>query len=189
MLNLVSDPFIRLLSVMLGHSEPEQRLGTLQQLQKLIKDELDWTLETNQGEIPSSGSLQESKPQDISQVLVAATWDEVATIAATDPLLGLRKEAMGLLLKFVPFAKPSQLQSFSKLSYTVLLTSTSSGVTVNPYPLTRLALMVLSRSCLYTSEGDVSMIPSRVWDTIQSWQMQKLEVYSHSQNEHYVRLC
>ncbi|CAM6088777.1 unnamed protein product [Calypogeia fissa] len=165
-LNLSSDPLIRLLCNMLDHSEPEQRFGALQQLRKLIRHELDWTLEIGPDEFPSSGSPQEPKLQGLSQVLVASTWEKVATTAASDPLLGLRKEAMELLLKFVPFAKLNQLQSFLKSSDAVLPTSTSSGVTINPGPLTRLALMVLSRSCLYIPEADVSLIPARVWDTI-----------------------
>ncbi|KAL2610037.1 hypothetical protein R1flu_028610 [Riccia fluitans] len=161
-------PLTELLCVMLEHSEPEQRLGALQQLGKLMKSQLD---ETSDPDTPDDVLNRHSRvsvtQEGFAHVLVASTWEKVTSTAACDPSLGLRKEALELLLKFVPFADPAALLSLLRSSDAILPSLTTSAAAISSGPLTRLALMVLSRTCLYVSASDVSIIPAKVWNSIE----------------------
>ncbi|KAG6557533.1 hypothetical protein Mapa_000807 [Marchantia paleacea] len=168
-LSSASIPLIELLCVMLEHSEPEQRLGALQQLGKLIKSDLDYISSRDMiaDDLLSRQSQENVTQKSFAHVLVASTWEKVTSTAACDPSLGLRKEALELLLKFVTLAEPTQLQSFLRSSDAVLPALTSSAASISSGPLTRLGLMVLSRSCLYSSPSYISTIPARVWNSIE----------------------
>ncbi|KAL3678453.1 hypothetical protein R1sor_021409 [Riccia sorocarpa] len=159
-------PLTELLCAMLEHTEPEQRLGALQQLGNLIKSHLDDT--SGQDGVMLKRHSQDTVVQKgFTHALVASTWEKVTSTAACDPSLALRKEALELLLKFIPFADPPALLSLLRSSDAILPPMTTSAATVNSGPLTRLALMVLSRTCLYVSASDVSIIPAKVWSSIE----------------------
>ncbi|OAE23411.1 hypothetical protein AXG93_961s1050 [Marchantia polymorpha subsp. ruderalis] len=112
-LSSASIPLIELLCVMLEHSEPEQRLGALQQLGKLIKTDLDYISSRDMiaDDFLNRQSQESVTQKSFAHVLVASTWERVTSTAACDPSLGLRKEALELLLKSCLYSSPSDIST------------------------------------------------------------------------------
>lgn len=162
-------PLVHLLCTMLGHPEPEQRAGALQQLGKFVDNEISGDRSWN-GVVLIENSRHSEKglKSDVTHVLVASTWSKVSYAAAWDPLLGLRRQALELLLKFIPLAQSPQLLSFLSAVDKILPHFSQSGRVMSSSSLGRLALSVFGKACLYSSPSDLDAIPDKVWISIKA---------------------
>ncbi|KAJ1694277.1 hypothetical protein LUZ63_010975 [Rhynchospora breviuscula] len=138
-----------LFGVMLSHPEPEQRSIALQQLRKIVN---------------SSSADTES----IVSVLASKNWNRVVETGLTDPSTQLRKCAMVLLSKCVPYMERRELQSFLHSSDTILQGASILSQTTERGHLTRLSLLLLGNACLYSPDDDLSLIPQAVWIKLES---------------------
>ncbi|RLN42521.1 uncharacterized protein C2845_PM01G48400 [Panicum miliaceum] len=158
---------IDIFCTMLSHSEPEQRSIAVQQLGRIIKStsstEADLESPTYDHNLLTSGST-------VTSLLVAHTWDIVATLALHDSSMALRNQAMALLTEYVPFVDRKHLQSFLASSNSILNgLGRLSGVIEEGY-FTRMSLLLLSRACLYSTPEDMALIPECVWQKLESMQ-------------------
>ncbi|XP_024538998.1 uncharacterized protein LOC9657804 isoform X1 [Selaginella moellendorffii] len=145
-----------LLAAMLEHPEPELRSGALQQLRELLRRN------ENVSNLDVQVASQRYSYDKFVRKLVSVTWDKVTFSAASDSLLGLRQQAMELLLKFIPMAEPHQLKTFLS-TIDSLVPGTTSLHFMRSGPYTNLALSLLARACIYASPEDVTSIPAKVW--------------------------
>lgn len=155
---------------MLGHPEPEQRHIALQQLGNLVGIDAFYGTVTEQysqicSRFVSIGS-EESVSESIISHLVSHTWDQVASLAASDSSLYLRTHALALLIAYVPYVSRQQLQS--------LLASVDNiyGIKVlhpaSEGPLLQLSLALISSACLHSPVEDVFLIPESVWRNVEA---------------------
>jgi hypothetical protein len=91
--------------------------------------------------------------------LVANTWDIITSLAACEPSMDLRREAM-LLSRFIQFFELHQLQSSFSSVYVIL--PTISFNSMRDGMLTGLALSLLSHAHLYSPIEDINIIPPSV---------------------------
>jgi len=137
---------------MLEHPEPEQRSGVLRLVEKLIEDgEGDLSSRTE-----SAGAVGGQRSP--LEFFVSAMWIPVVTTATSDASVRLRKQASDVLEKMVPYVESTHLQSLL-ISFDMIF---KSG------PLTRSGLSLLARACLYSNPSEYAIIPSRVWNSIES---------------------
>ncbi|XVE62395.1 hypothetical protein DITRI_Ditri06bG0115100 [Diplodiscus trichospermus] len=170
-------PLLNLFVTMLGHSEPEQRFIVLQHLGRLVGQDLDGGNMVQSifcSKIVSPG-LVHPVPEKILSFLVSSTWDQVAVLASSDMSLSLRTRAMALLVDYIPFADRSQLQSFLAAADSLLY---GLGQLVYPIcegPLLKLSLALITSACLYSPAEDISLIPQKVWENIETLGFSKAE--------------
>ncbi|KAH9298581.1 hypothetical protein KI387_030263, partial [Taxus chinensis] len=164
---------VELFCTMLEHSEPEQRYAALQHLGRVVEHE-------ELGRLTAS-SISGSSSPDMSVVmaakrvsqggvaskLVANTWDRIASLAACEASMTLRKDAMELLERFIPFAERAQLRTFFGSVDAILPGLGVPSYSMREGPLTVLGLSVLARACLYSEAEDIDMIPPSVWDNLE----------------------
>lgn len=155
---------------MLGHPEPEQRYIALQQLGNLVGiDVFDGTTAQQYSQIRSSfvsTGMEESVSESILSHLVSHTWDQVASLAASDSSLYLRTRAMALLIAYVPYASRHELQSL--LSSADCIHGTKVLHPASEGPLLQLSLALISSACLHSPVEDVFLIPESVWTNIEA---------------------
>lgn len=167
-----SAPLTELFRILLEHQEPEQRAGALQLLEKLAELEdatgssqlIHYSFEKDQRGFQCRGKLPNIQ---FIEGIVSATWDNVASLAACDPSLRIRRQAIGLLLRFVPLAQPQHLQRLLSSVDAILPSLAMSAYTMRDAPLTRMSLALFSRACLYSSMMDINMIPISVWSSLE----------------------
>ncbi|XP_023527123.1 uncharacterized protein LOC111790459 isoform X1 [Cucurbita pepo subsp. pepo] len=161
---------VDLFCTMLGHPEPEQRYIALQQLGNLVGiDAFDGIAAQQCSKICSSfvstGSGESISESTLSH-LVSHTWDQVASLAASDSSLYLKTRAMALLIAFVPYVSRQELQSLLAsadcIHGTKVLHPASEG------PLLQLSLALISSACLHSPVEDVFLIPESVWSNIEA---------------------
>lgn len=166
-----SSSLAELFCTMLEHSEPEQRGIALQHLGRVIEHEElgKFTALSISGISRANGSLgmaiKKVSQRGLASTLVANTWDRIASLAACEPSMTLRREAMELLLRFIPFAEHHQLHSFFS-SIDAILPALSSN-SMRDGPLTGIAISLLARACLYSPVEDINIIPSSVWNNLE----------------------
>uniref|UniRef100_K4A4R5 DNA-repair protein Xrcc1 N-terminal domain-containing protein n=1 Tax=Setaria italica TaxID=4555 RepID=K4A4R5_SETIT len=158
---------IDLFCTMLSHSEPEQRSIALQQLGRIINStsstEADLKSPTYDPNFLTSVST-------VTSLLVTHTWDRVAALALHDSSMLLRNHAMALLTEYVPYVDRKHLQSFLASSNSILNgLGQLSGVVEEGY-FTRMSLLLLSRACLYSTPGDIALLPECVWQKLENMQ-------------------
>lgn len=147
-----SDALIKLLGTMLEHPEPEQRAGVLRLVEKLIEDgEGNLSFRTE-----STGAV--GGQRSAVEIFVSAMWIPVVTTATSDASARLRKQASDVLIKMVPYVESTQLQSLL-MSFDMIF---KSG------PLTQSGLSLLARACLFSDPPEYAIVPSRVWNSIES---------------------
>ncbi|XP_057857616.1 uncharacterized protein LOC131066784 isoform X2 [Cryptomeria japonica] len=172
---------VDLFCTMLEHSEPEQRYIALQHLGRIVEHEELGKLTSSS--ISGSSSTHMNMVMTVKRVsqrgvvsaLVANTWDRIASLAACEPSMTLRKEAMELLERFIPFSERYQLRSFFSSVDTILPGLCMPSYSMQDGPLTVLGLSVLARACLYSEADDIDIISPSVWDN--------LELLAKSKNE------
>ncbi|KAK8589936.1 hypothetical protein V6N13_088740 [Hibiscus sabdariffa] len=171
-------PLVNLFVTMLGHPEPEQRFIVLQHLGRLVGQEVHCgkMLKSSNfyNQIVSPG-LVHSIPEKILSLLVSSTWGQVAVLASSDVSLPLRACAMALLVDFIPFVDRPQLQSFLAAADSLLY---GLGRLVYPIcegPLLKLSLALIISACLYSPAEDISLIPQKVWENIETLGFSKAE--------------
>ncbi|KAK6243647.1 hypothetical protein QUC31_010056 [Theobroma cacao] len=171
-------PLVNMFLTMLGHPEPEQRFIVLQHLGRLVGQDVDGGIMVQSSKFCSkivSPGLVPSIPEKIISLLVSSTWDQVAVLASTDVSLSLRTRAMALLVDYVPFADRHQLQSFLAAADSLLY---GLGRLVYPIcegPLLKLSLALITSACLYSPAEDISLIPQKVWENIETLGFSKAE--------------
>ncbi|KAI5080032.1 hypothetical protein GOP47_0005511 [Adiantum capillus-veneris] len=168
-------PLAQLFKVLMEHKEPEQRAGALQELEKLA--DLDKLDRESIGAVSTSNVLHQHAPllqegkfvgdADFVAAIVDAEWDVVCSLAACDSSPRIRKQAIEVLVKFVPFAQPHHLQRLLSSADTLLPGLAKESYTMIDAPITRLSLALLSRACLYSSMKEISMVPSGVWCSLE----------------------
>ncbi|MCO5576325.1 hypothetical protein L7F22_030134 [Adiantum nelumboides] len=166
----------KLFKVLMEHKEPEQRAGGLRELEKLADlKEPDTYLA---GAVSSSNVLlnqetpllQEEKvvgDANFVAAIVDTEWDSVCSLAACDPSPRIRKQAIEVLVKFVPFVQSHHRQRLLSSADTFLPGLAKESYTMIDAPVTRLSLALLSRACLYSDMKEISMVPSRVWCSLE----------------------
>ncbi|XWS58642.1 hypothetical protein CRYUN_Cryun08bG0052000 [Craigia yunnanensis] len=171
-------PLVNMFVTMLGHPEPEQRFIVLQHLARLVGQDVDGgeMLQSSMfcSKIVSPGFVH-SVPEKILSFLVSSTWDQVAVLASSDVSLSLRTRAMALLVDYIPFADRPQLQSFFAAADSLLY---GLGQLVYPIcegPLLKLSLALITNACLYSPAEDISLIPQKVWENIETLGFSKAE--------------
>uniref|UniRef100_A0A9I9CNE9 Galactose-binding domain-containing protein n=1 Tax=Cucumis melo TaxID=3656 RepID=A0A9I9CNE9_CUCME len=164
------DSLVDMFCTMLGHPEPEQRYIALQQLGNLVGiDVFDGTAAQQYSQIRSSfisTGLEESVSESVLSHLVSHTWDQVASLAASDSSLYLRTRAMALLIAYVPYASRHELQSL--LSSADCIHGTKVLHPASEGPLLQLSLALISSACLHSPIEDVFLIPESVWRNIEA---------------------
>ncbi|KAG4176144.1 hypothetical protein ERO13_A11G225700v2 [Gossypium hirsutum] len=171
-------PLVNLLVTMIDHPEPEQRFIVLQHLGRLVGQDEDGGKSTQSSNFCSkivSPGLNHSIPEKILSLLVSSTWGQVAVLASSDVSLPLRACAMALLVDFIPFVDRPQLQSFLAAADTLLY---GLGRLVYPIcegPLLKLSLALIFSACLYSPAEDISLIPQKVWENIETLGFSKAE--------------
>lgn len=172
-----SSSLVELFCTMLEHSEPEQRCIALQHLGRVVEhEELGRFTGLSISGISSTNvnvgmAVKKVSQRGLVSTLVANTWDRIASLAACDPSMTLRKEAMELLSRFIPFAEHHQLYSFFS-SIDAILPAISSN-SMRDGPLTGLALSLLAHACLYSPVEDIDIIPPSVWNNVEHLAMSK----------------
>ncbi|KAK3000070.1 hypothetical protein RJ639_023133 [Escallonia herrerae] len=173
-------PMVNLLSSMLSHPEPEQRFIALQQLGRLVGQDVDgYTAEISSvcGKKLSSVSVISSYERILSP-LVSSTWDSVVVLASSEMSLLLRTRAMALLVDYTPYAERWQLQSLLAAADSVLHGLSNLGNSTCEGSLTRLSLALIASVCLYSPAEDISLIPQNIWRCIESLGMSEKEMSS-----------
>ncbi|XP_022718696.1 uncharacterized protein LOC111276964 isoform X3 [Durio zibethinus] len=171
-------PLVDMFVTMLGHSEPEQRFIVLQHLGRLLGQDEDGGKAVQSSKFCSkivSPGLVHSIPEKILSALVSSTWDQVAVLASSDVSLTLRARAMTLLVDYIPFVERPQLQSFLAAADSLLY---GLGQLVYPIcegPLLKLSLALIISACLYSPAEDISLIPQKVWENIETLGFSKAE--------------
>ncbi|KAH1082988.1 hypothetical protein J1N35_022749 [Gossypium stocksii] len=171
-------PLVNLLVTMLGHPEPEQRFIVLRHLGRLVGQDVDGGKSMQSSNFCSkivSAGLIYSIPEKILSLLVSSTWGQIAVLASSDVSLPLRACAMALLVDFIPFVDRPQLQSFLAAADTLLY---GLGQLVYPIcegPLLKLSLALIISACLYSPAEDISLIPQKVWENIETLGFSKAE--------------
>ncbi|XP_039063492.1 uncharacterized protein LOC120208243 [Hibiscus syriacus] len=169
---------VNLYVTMLGHPEPEQQFIALQHLGRLIGQDVDGGKMLHSSnfynQIVSPGSIH-SIPEKILSLLVSSTWGQVAVLASSNASLSLRACAMALLVGFIPFVDRPQLQSFLAAADNLLY-----GLGRLVYPicegqLLKLSLALIISACLCSPADDISLIPQKVWENIETLGFSKAE--------------
>ena len=174
-LNESESSLVSLFCTLLGHPEPEQRFIALQLLGKLVGQNAHGIADLQDFSSCNNfftPGLVISIPESIITLLVSSTWDLVVVMASSDMSLHLRTCAMALLVRYIPFAKRHQLQSFMAAADSVhglgnLGQPSCEGL------LLRLSLALIAGACLYSPPEDISLIPQNVWKNIETLGLSK----------------
>eukprot|EP00252_Welwitschia_mirabilis_P024837 TRINITY_DN7527_c0_g2_i1.p1 TRINITY_DN7527_c0_g2~~TRINITY_DN7527_c0_g2_i1.p1 ORF type:complete len:1065 (-),score=225.82 TRINITY_DN7527_c0_g2_i1:248-3442(-) len=163
-------PLIDLVSKMLAHPEPELRHAAIVQLRKIIElNELGTfkcpVPEISRSEKDMMAIVKKLTEHGLASFLVYHTWDKVASLAASEPSMNMRKKAMELLYKFIPFSQRHHLQCFFSSIGTIIPSLVYFPVYDEYF--TGIALSLLARACLYCHPEDVDILPQTVWDSLE----------------------
>lgn len=172
-------PLVNLFCAMLGHPEPEQRTIALQNLGKVVGQDLSGGADLQSSllyrQLLSPGLVTSVSESTISN-LVSSTWDMVVVLASSDVSLLVKTRAMALLVDYIPFAERRLLQSFLGAADSVH----GLGMLAHPNcegPLVRLSLALIAGACLYCPDEDISLIPENVWKNIEALAMSKTGIH------------
>ncbi|OMO93100.1 Tubulin binding cofactor A [Corchorus capsularis] len=171
-------PLIDMFDTMLGHPEPEQRFIVLQHLGRLVGQDADGGIMVESSKFCSkmvSPGLVHTIPEKIISLLVSSSWDKVAIVASTDVSLPLRTRAMALLVDYIPFVDRPHLQSFLAAADSLLYGLGRLVYPVCEGPLLKLSLALITSACLYSPAEDISLIPQKVWENIETLGFSKAE--------------
>nr|XP_043623624.1 uncharacterized protein LOC122595343 [Erigeron canadensis] len=145
---------VDLLSLMMGHIEPEQRFIALKHLGNLVGAEADSEIIIDQANSCELGYI------------VSNLWDRIIVVASSDMSPLLRTRAMALLVKCVPFAERPQLQSVLGAADSFLPCLVSLGQKTCEGPFVQLSLALIATICLYSPAEDVCLVPQNIWRNI-----------------------
>ncbi|OMP05656.1 Tubulin binding cofactor A [Corchorus olitorius] len=171
-------PLIDMFDTMLGHPEPEQRFIVLQHLGRLVGQDADGGIMVESSKFCSKmvpPGLVHTIPEKIISLLVSSSWDKVAVVASTDVSLPLRTRAMALLVDYIPFVDRPHLQSFLAAADSLLYGLGRLVYPVCEGPLLKLSLALITSACLYSPAEDISLIPQKVWENIETLGFSKAE--------------
>ncbi|KAL8255124.1 hypothetical protein R6Q59_033345 [Mikania micrantha] len=157
-------PLVDLLSSMMNHIEPEQRFTAIKHLGQLVSQEAD-----------SETIIEQNNSRDESTLsyIVSNTWDRVIVLASSDTSACLRTHALALLVKCVPFAERTQLQSVLSAADNFLPCLVNLGQLTCDGPFMQLSLALIATICLYSPVEDVSLIPQNIWRNIETLGLSK----------------
>ncbi|KAJ4842301.1 hypothetical protein Tsubulata_011276 [Turnera subulata] len=174
--NECDGPLTDLFVTLLCHNEPEQRFIALQQLGKVVGQDISGeaipqSLISCDKLLPSRSIF--SVPESFLSLLVSSTWDQVVLLASSETLLPLRTRAMALLVGYIPYAPRHHLQSFLTAADSILPVLGKMVYPTCEGPLLQLSLALIAGACLYSAVEDISMISPPVWRNIETIGLRK----------------
>ncbi|KAL8144385.1 hypothetical protein V2J09_017417 [Rumex salicifolius] len=167
---------INLLSEMLSHPEPEQRLIALRHLSQLMG------LDVNVGDLVlkslsfnkfANNNRVLSVSDSVITCLVSSTWEQLTVMASSETSLPLRTIVMALLVQYIPYVEHHKLQAFLATADTLLLGFNISACRMAEGLLMKLLLSLIAGICLYSPAEEISVIPENVWRYVESIAMSK----------------
>ncbi|KAG5009705.1 hypothetical protein GYH30_018179 [Glycine max] len=160
---------IDLFCTLLAHAEPEQRIVAVKHLGILLGQCTNGERAEMNSKICTDfirNKLVLSIPNYVLSRLVSSTWDEVVVLASSDLSLQIRIHAMALLSNYIPFAEHHHLQSFLVAADSICCLCNAQPSQEGP--ILQLSLALIAYACLYSPAEDISLIPQKVWENVET---------------------